>query len=92
MLADSSIVQVRRNKLHREFSGGGEKAHMWTVPAQEMLLCNLPGPGGPGGSGGAEPKPSEQRELPSAVGTPEDRSVAHDANQKPAWRGEDEKT
>lgn len=60
----------------------------WTVPAQEMLLCNLPGAGGPEG---AEPKPRDQREPPTAGGTPEDKSVAHEttkhtaANHKPAW-------
>lgn len=52
-------------------------AHMWwKVPAQEMLLCNLPGTGRPGG---AEPKPRDARALPTAIGTPEDTSVAHDA-------------
>lgn len=48
----------------------------WTVPAQEMLLCNLPGAGGPGG---AVPIPREQREPPTAGEVPEDRSVAHEA-------------
>ena len=49
----------------------------WTVPAQEMLLCNLPGAGGPGGA--EEPEPRDQREPPTAGRTPEDRLVAHDA-------------
>lgn len=48
----------------------------WTVPAQEMLLCSLPGAGGPGG---AEPEPRDQREPSTADGTPEDRTVAHGA-------------
>lgn len=52
-------------------------SHMWwTVPAQEMLLCNLPGAGGPGGT---VPIPREQREPPTAGEVPEDRSVAHEA-------------
>lgn len=39
----------------------------WTVPAQDMLLCNLPGAGGPGR---AEPQPKDQREPPTAGRTP----------------------
>lgn len=35
-----------------------------------MLLCSLPGAGGPGG---AEPKPRDQRELPTANGMSMDR-------------------
>lgn len=61
----------------RVFWRGEVWAHMrWTVPAQEMLLCNLPGAGGPGGT---EPKPRDQSEPPTAGGMSEDRSVAHDA-------------
>lgn len=79
VLADDCIVQVERNILHQEFSGEGEDVglHMWwTVPAQEMLLCSLPGAGGPGG---AQPRPRDHREPPTAGGMPEDRLVAHQA-------------
>lgn len=41
-------------------------SHMMTVPAQEMLLCNLPGAGGPGGP---LARPRDQSEPPTAGGT-----------------------
>lgn len=54
------------------FWRGGAVTHTWwTVPAQEMLLCSLPGAEGPGG---AQPEPRDQRELPTAYGMSMDRS------------------
>lgn len=67
---DRCVVQVIRNILPQEFLDGGEDvggggrerrggSHLvGTVPAQEMLLCNLPGAGGPEG---ALPRPRDQR-------------------------------
>lgn len=86
-------MQVRRNTLHQVFSGGGEEregAHTWwTVPAQEMLLCSLPGAGG---HWGAEPEPRDQRESPTADVVPGDGSVAHYGQSKPSMMARVKKT